>query len=223
MHFTEHTRSIIIGGTSGIGKAIADQLKKRPGNVEVASRKTGFDVSNIAAVADFFANQSTFDHVIITAGSSAPGGTVCEVNIDEAKNAFDTKFWGSVAVAKEAAKHMPQNGTITLTSGFLSRRTIPGTYVKTAMNAALEAVTKILAKELGPIRVNIVSPGLTDTDAYATMDDKSRKSMLDNAAAGLPAGKIGNADELAQGYLLAIDNPFITGAVIDISGGALVS
>jgi NAD(P)-dependent dehydrogenase (short-subunit alcohol dehydrogenase family) len=148
---------------------------------------------------------------------------VTDVAFDAAKQAFDTKFWGSVAVAKAAAKHMRPGGTITLTSGFLSRRTVPGTYVKTAMNAGIEAVAKILARELAPIRVNVVSPGLTDTDAYQGMEQSARKAMFDRAAETLPAGKAGAAEDLARGHLFAIDNPFVTGAVIDIDGGALIN
>ncbi len=223
MTFTSDTKSIVVGGTSGIGKAVVNAVRERAGTVVAVSRSTGLDVSDDAAVAAYFDNQGPVDHVIFTAGSFAPGGAVAELTIDDAKQAFDVKFWGSIATAKAAAKYIKPGGTITLTSGFLARRTVPGTYVKTAMNAAIEATTKILAKELAPIRVNVVSPGLTDTDAYAGMDQPARTSMLDRAAATLPAGKVGSAGDLAQGYLFAIDNPFVTGAVIDIDGGALIN
>ena len=99
---------------------------------------------------------------------------------------------------------------------------VAGTYVKTAINAALESVTKVLAKELAPIRVNAVSPGLTMTDAYKNMDDSSRNAMYDNAKNNLPVGKVGDASEAAMGYLFAIKNPYVTGSIIDIDGGALL-
>ncbi len=223
MTFTADTKSVVIGGTSGIGKAVSDTLSTRSGTVTVASRATGLDVTNERAVAAFFADHGAVDHVIFTAGSAAPGGAVAAVSFDAAKQAFDTKFWGSVAVAKAAAKHIRPGGTITLTSGFLARRTVPGTYVKTAMNAGIEAVAKILAKELAPIRVNVVSPGLTNTEAYAGMTADARVAMLDRAASSLPAGRAGAPEDLAQGYLFSIDNPFVTGAVIDIDGGALIN
>jgi NAD(P)-dependent dehydrogenase (short-subunit alcohol dehydrogenase family) len=223
MTFTDKTKSVIVGGTSGIGKAIAETLNKRLGTVEIAGRSTGLDITGEAAVATYFEALGPIDHVIMTAGSSAPSGAVSDVSSDDAKIAFDTKFWGSIAVAKEAAKRIRPGGTITLTSGFLARRTVPGTFVKTAMNAAIEATAKIMAKELSPIRVNVVSPGLTDKEAYSAMDDKTRAGMLEKAANSLPAGKVGSPEDLAQGYLFAIDNPYVTGSVIDIDGGSLIN
>jgi NAD(P)-dependent dehydrogenase (short-subunit alcohol dehydrogenase family) len=104
----------------------------------------------------------------------------------------------------------------------VARRTVAGAIVKTTMNAAIEAATKVLAKELSPLRVNVVSPGLTDTEAYAGMDAAARE-MLAGAAETLPAKAWGRAEDVAQGYLFAIDNPFVTGSVIDIEGGALIN
>lgn len=223
MTFTNNTVSVVIGGTSGIGKGIAHALTARPGKVHIASRSTGLDIADEEAIAAYFESIGPIDHLIVTAGSSAPGGTLKDVEIANAKSAFDIKFFGSIAAAKYAAPHIRHGGSITLTSGFLARRTVPGTFVKTAMNAAIEASAKLLAKEIAPIRVNVISPGLTDTDAYAGMDDKARQSMLSNAANSLPAGKVGSVDDLASGYLFVIDNPFTTGAVIDIDGGALIN
>lgn len=223
MNFNDDTISVIVGGGSGIGRAVADALAQRPGRVESAGRRQGLDISDAASVDAYFATLGGVDHVIVTAGSSAPGGKLADVAPEAAKAAFDVKFWGSLAVARAAARVIRPGGTITLTTGFLARRTVPGTYVKTAMNAALEAVAKVLARELSPIRVNVVSPGLTDTDAYAGMDAKARQAMLERAAASLPAGRYGRPEDLARGYLFVIDNPFVTGAVIDIDGGALVN
>ncbi|WP_428544135.1 SDR family oxidoreductase [Profundibacter sp.] len=189
--FTEQTRTLIVGGTSGIGKAVADALSERPGKVVAVSRATGLDVSDAKAVCAYVRENGPFDHLVFTAGSAAPGGAVTDVDLQAARAAFDTKFWGGINVVRAVAQKMPAGGTITLTSGFLARRTVPGTFVKTAMNAAIEASAKILAKELAPIRVNVVSPGLTDTEAYAGMPEEARKAMLEATAAKLPvAGSV---------------------------------
>lgn len=221
--FNSSTVSVVVGGHSGIGRAVASALQERPGRLEVASRRSGLDLADEKAIAAYFEQLGPIDHVVVTAGSAAPGGKWADVDMGAARAAFDVKFWGTVVVAREAAKRLRPGGSITLTSGFLSRRATAGTFVKTAMNAALEAVAKVLAKELAPLRVNVVSPGLTDTEAYAGMPQEARSAMLDRAASQLPAGRYGRAEDLAQAYLLAIDNPFMTGAVIDVDGGALVA
>ncbi|OCP00046.1 MULTISPECIES: SDR family oxidoreductase [unclassified Ensifer] len=223
MTFNDNTVSVVIGGTSGIGAAVASALSQRPGRVEIASRATGLDIADAASVAAYFRKLGPIDHLIVTAGSAAPGGAVADVDLDAAKAAFDVKFWGSLVLAREAAKIMRLGGTITLTSGFLARRTVPGTFVKTAMNAALEATAKVLAKELAPLRVNVVSPGLTQTEAYAGMAGEARDAMFDRAASTLPARRLGRPEDIASGYLFAIDNPFVTGSVVDIDGGALIN
>ncbi|PMM11104.1 SDR family oxidoreductase [Vibrio splendidus] len=213
---------VIIGGTSGIGKALAMQLRNENNTVHIASRHTGVDITDEKSICEYFESIGVFDHLIVTAGSSAPAGKVTDVATADAKTAFDTKFWGSLNVAKHAARYMTPNGSITFTTGMLSRKVVAGAYVKTAINAALESVTKILAKELSPIRVNAVSPGLTMTEAYKNMDDSARTSMYDNAKNNLPAGKVGEPSEIAMGYLFVINNPYVTGSIIDIDGGALL-
>lgn len=223
MNFTEQSTSVIVGGHTGIGRALADALRERPGRVLVASRRSGLDVTDPSAVERYFEAIGTIDHLIFTAGSQAPGGQLLDMDLSKARAAFDTKFWGSLAVAKVGARYLRAGGSLTLTSGFLARRAVPGTFVKTAMNAALEAVAKVLARELAPLRVNVVSPGLTDSEAYAGMAEDARLAMLQRAANNLPVGRVGRPQDLAQGYLLAIDNPFMTGAVIDIDGGALIN
>ena len=166
MNFTKQTRSVVIGGAPGIGKA-------------VAGHAIGLDVTGEAAIATYFEALKPVDHVVITAGSSAPGGAVSEVTLDD-------------------AKQFHPGGTI-------------------------EAVAKILAKELTPVRVNVVSPGLTDTEAYSGMDEAARIATLERVAGSLPVGKAGAPEDLVRGYLFAIDIPFVTGSVIDIDGGSLIN
>lgn len=219
----EKTTYVIIGGTSGIGEAVAKYFDNGENLVRVASRQTGLDISDENAVHRYFEAIGPFDHLIVTAGSYAPAGKVIDVAIEDAKAAFDTKFWGSINVTKHAARYMKPNGSITLTTGMLSRKVVANTYTKTAINAALEAVTKVLAKELSPIRVNAVSPGLTMTTAYRNMDETDREAMYENAKSHLPVGKVGEASEVAMAYVMAITNQYMTGSIIDVDGGALIN
>ncbi|TKB50041.1 SDR family oxidoreductase [Ferrimonas aestuarii] len=216
------TQYLIVGGTSGIGAELANQLRDENSEVHIASRQTGLDISDEQSVYHYFERLGPIDHVIVTAGSSAPSGRVLDVDTLEAKGAFETKFWGSIVVAKHAARYLKQGGSITLTSGMLARKVVANTYVKTAINAALEAVVKVLAKELAPIRVNVVSPGLTDTEAYLGLSETQRGALFEQAKERLPVAKVGEPADVAMAYRLAIQNPYMTGSVIDVDGGALL-
>lgn len=219
---SDKTVYVVIGGTSGIGAELAKQLQNESTTVHVASRKTGLDISDEQSVYHYFESIGAFDHLIITAGSYAPSGKVVDVDLSQAKTAFDTKFWGSINATKQAARYIKQGGTITLTSGMLSRKVVTSTYVKTAVNAAIEAVTKVLAKELAPIRVNAVSPGLTKTEAYQSMSVEDQNAMYQRTQRALPVGKVGQASDIADAYRLLINNTYMTGTVIDVDGGALL-
>lgn len=104
----------------------------------------------------------------------------------------------------------------------LARKVVANTYVKTAINAAIESTTKVLAKELAPIRVNAVSPGLTKTEAYQGMSEDDRNAMYQRTKNSLPVGTVGEASDIAKAYRLLIENRYMTGAVIDVDGGALL-
>lgn len=235
-------KTLIIGGATGIGFAVAQALSGREGVIVLAGRDAAklaaakarlngttkvetrtLDIADEAQVAQLAHAVGPVDNIIVTAGSQAPGGALAQLDLGAAKQAFDTKFWGSIAVARHLSGIVRPGGTLTLTSGFLARRAMPGAFVKTAMNAALEATVKVLARELAPLRVNAVSPGLTDTEAYAGMTQQARRQMLERASATLPAGRFGRAEDVARGYLFILDNPFVTGTVLDIEGGALIN
>ncbi|HAU8296341.1 TPA: SDR family oxidoreductase [Vibrio vulnificus] len=219
---SDKTVYVVLGGTSGIGAELAKQLESDHSIVHVASRQTGLDISDEKSVYHYFETIGAFDHLIVTAGSYAPAGKVVDVEITQAKYAFDTKFWGAVLAAKHGARYLKQGGSITLTSGMLSRKVVANTYVKAAINAAIEATTKVLAKELAPIRVNAISPGLTKTEAYKGMNADDRDAMYQRTQSHLPVGKVGEASDIAMAYLFAIQNSYMTGTVIDVDGGALL-
>ncbi|HDY7970344.1 TPA: SDR family oxidoreductase [Vibrio vulnificus] len=219
---SDKTVYVVLGGTSGIGAELAKQLESEHTIVHVASRQTGLDISDEKSVYHYFETIGAFDHLIVTAGSYAPAGKVVDVEITQAKYAFDTKFWGAVLAAKHGARYLKQGGSITLTSGMLSRKVVANTYVKAAINAAIEATTKVLAKELAPIRVNAISPGLTKTEAYKGMNADDRDAMYQRTQSHLPVGKVGEASDIAMAYLFAIKNSYMTGTVIDVDGGALL-
>jgi len=107
-------------------------------------------------------------------------------------------------------------------SGFLSIRPRPNSAVVSVANGALESMTRALALELAPIRVNCVSPGLIDTPIRAAMPEAARKEMLAKAAAALPVRRVGLGDDVAKQILAFMTNDFATGSIVYLDGGGLI-
>lgn len=224
---------IVIGGSSGIGAAVAQAALARGAHVIVAGRRLApgsdsglrnepVDVTDSASLKQLFETLGRFDHLVYTSGPSVRAKPLIETNLDEARDNFDVKLWGALRAIQHALPFLHEQGSITLTSGQLGRKLAAGQFIKTGINAATEALGKQLAKELAPRRVNVISPGVIDTPAYAGLGQEQRLAMFAKAGQGLPVGRVGQAEEVAAGYVLAMENGFMTGAVVDIDGGGLL-
>ena len=221
---------IVIGGSSGIGAAVAKAAAARGAQVVLAGRRVSsgvdngvrsepVDVTDSASLQRLFEAVGHFDHLVYTAGPSVRAKNLIDTDLDEAQDNFNVKLWGSLRAIQRALPFLDEHGSISLTSGQLGRKLAPGQFIKTGINAATEALGKQLAKELAPRRVNVISPGVIDTPAYAGLDDTQRLAMFAKVESALPVGRVGQADEVAAGFVLAMENGFMTGAVIDIDGG----
>ncbi|PRW90846.1 MULTISPECIES: SDR family oxidoreductase [Pseudomonas] len=224
---------IVIGGSSGIGAAVAQAAFARGAHVIVAGRRLApgsdsglrsepVDVTDSASLTQLFETVGRFDHLVYTSGPSVRAKPLIETDLDEAQDNFDVKLWGALRAIQHALPFLHEQGSITLTSGQLGRKLATGQFIKTGINAATEALGKQLAKELAPRRVNVISPGVIDTPAYAGLGQEQRLAMFAKAGQGLPVGRVGQAEEVAAGYVLAMENGFMTGAVVDIDGGGLL-
>lgn len=230
----KNTTVVVIGGLSGIGRAVAEQAAAAGARVIAAGRRAapaGFpaaietahiDIGDDASVARFFDTVGAFDHLVVTAGPVIASAKLADLKVADAIAAFNVKFFGQLRVAQRAAASIKPTGSITFTSGLLSRKAVPGGLVKAAMNAATDIMAKTLAKELAPLRVNVVSPGMVETGMWGAMSDADRKAMAARAGAGIPVGRVGQGDDLAQAYLMLMQNGFMTGAVVDVDGGGLL-
>ena len=221
---------VVIGGSSGIGAAVAKAAVACGAQVVLAGRRVSsgvengvrsepVDVTDSASLQRLFEAVGRFDHLVYTAGPSVRAKNLVDTDLDEAQDNFNVKLWGSLRAIQLALPFLDEHGSISLTSGQLGRKLAPGQFIKTGINAATEALGKQLAKELAPRRVNVICPGVIDTPAYAGLDEAQRLEMFASVGGTLPVGRVGQADEVAKGYVLAMENGFMTGAVIDVDGG----
>ena len=111
-------------------------------------------------------------------------------------------------------------GSILFTIGGAARSAIPGTTGVAAVNGAIMGMAMTLAKELAPIRVNVLSPGLVDTPAYNWMSAEEKEAFFKEMGGNLPVGRVGQPDEIAQAALFSLSNGFTTGAILDVNGSS---
>ncbi|MBY6089934.1 SDR family oxidoreductase [Maritimibacter alkaliphilus] len=226
---------LVIGGSSGIGFGVAKAARSVGADVTIASRdaqkvadattRTGggegvtLDTSDAEALEAFFATRS-FDHVFCSAASTKVAA-VKELPLEAAYASFNSKFWGAYRVARAA--QVNAGGSITLVSGFLSVRPKPGAAIQGAINAGIEGLTRGLALELAPVRVNCISPGLIKTEMYDGLDGDGRKSMFDGAAEKLPVQQVGTPEMIAIQAMALMENPYMTGSTVFVDGGGAIA
>jgi len=145
---------------------------------------------------------------------------IADLDLGVLRRAFDAKFWGHVTTIQATLPYLAPAGSITLLGAITARAAMPGTAGIAEINGAVEALVRPLAAELGPIRVNGVSPGLVDTPWWDGLPEDARRSYFTQAAQQLPARRIATADDIADAVVLAATNPNLTGTIIETDGGA---
>lgn len=228
----------VVGGGSGIGRAIAKQLASAGAEIIVSSRSSAkldatvrelgtgtavsLDMTDPDSIAAWSDTVPSLDHLVISA-SSAAHGPFTDLPEAEVRRMFDAKFFGPYSTTKAVAGKIRKGGSITFFSGVLSRSPGMNCSGLGAVNGAVEALTRSLALELGPdLRVNCLSPGMVRSDAYAGMDAEAREAMYQATGESLPTGRVGEAEEAAEAALFLMSNAYTTGIVLDVDGGHIV-
>jgi NAD(P)-dependent dehydrogenase (short-subunit alcohol dehydrogenase family) len=177
------------------------------------------DLSKEEHVRDFFNHIGAFDHLVFTAGDMLQRSELSETNVEQARHFFDLRFWGAFMAAKYGSSHIRPGGSIVLTSGIAGRRPHKGGTVGAGICGAVEALTRALAVEMAPIRVNAVCPGPVRTEMWMSMSEEDQEAMARSIGQALLVGRVGEAHDLAHAYLYLMREGFSTGQVIIVDGG----
>ena len=223
---------VVIGGSSEMGLAIVQQAACEHAHVIVASRSrerleqahtqiTGEVALEEESVQTLFARIGTLDHLVVTASDGA-SGTIEAMDLNEVRHVMESKFWGQLLVARHGGPYISKHGSLTLFSGDAGWKPSIGSGVLSAANAAVGVLGQTLALELVPVRVNVISPGLIDTPAYAGMPKQQREAMYTSAAQHLPVGRVGTPDDIASIVIHVMQNGFMSGTIVHVDGGALL-
>jgi 3-oxoacyl-[acyl-carrier protein] reductase len=238
--------AIVTGASKGIGAAVAKSLAASGASVVVnyASSKEGADkvVEGIKAAGGKAiavkgdVSKAADARAVVDAAIKAFGRLDVLVNnagIYEMKpleeiteehfhKTFDINVLGLLLVSKEAAKHLGKGGSIVNIGSAVSRLTPPSSAVYTATKGAVDAITGVLSRELGPkgIRVNSVNPGMVETEGTHTAGFIG-SSFEDWATSATPLGRIGQPQDIAGvvTFLATEDSGWLTGQQLLASGG----
>jgi NAD(P)-dependent dehydrogenase (short-subunit alcohol dehydrogenase family) len=232
-------RVVIAGGSSGIGFATAAAAAREGAQVIIASRNAervaaalanlpagaqgqSVDFTDEVQVKSWFEKIGPFDHLVYTAGETLQLGLLADTDVETARLAFEVRYWGAFTVVKYGHASIRKGGSIVLTTGIAGLRPHKGWTVPSSTLGAMESLTRALAVELAPLRVNAVSPGIVRTPLWDNMSASDRDAMYARFAASLPTGYIGEAEDIAQTYLYLMQERFSTGQMIVVDGGGVL-
>ena len=232
-------RVVVLGGTSGIGFATAAAASHDGAAVVLASSRQervdravaalpksaeghAVDLAREDGVRGFFQRVGAFDHLVFTAGETLQLGPIGATGLDAARRAFDLRFWGAYTAAKYASANIRPGGSIVLTTGIAWTRPLKGWTIAASICGAMVSLTRALAVELAPTRVNAVSPGVVRTALWDNMSEADRSAMYQQVGAALPVGRVGEASDIAESFLYLMREGYGTGQVIVVDGGAVL-
>jgi NAD(P)-dependent dehydrogenase (short-subunit alcohol dehydrogenase family) len=231
------TDAMIIGGTSGMGLALARTLLADGMDVTIAGRSEArlaaaraelrpergrlgtvrADIGSEEDVSDLFTHVGKVEHVVVTAADATGAyGRTADLGTAAARSFLDAKLLGAWLVAKHGAGRV--TGSITYTSGINAYRPNGSNTIVAAANGALASLAYGLAIELAPVRVNVVSPGWVDTPIWEQLA-MDKEAAFTDLAGRLPARRIGTPEDIAQAFTSVMNNGFITGTVLHVDGG----
>lgn len=227
---------VILGGSSGIGFAVAEAAIAAGGTVHIGSTSAAkiesaltrlgakasgavVDTTDEASLAAFFGDVPSVDHLVHTAGDRIPRGLAVgpDFDIEAARSAMGARFWGPLLAVKHALPKLSPEASITLTAGLYAHRPAKGSTMSTAIAGAVEHLARGLAVDLAPIRVNAVTPGLVATEMWAKVPEDAQAAMTK----AQPLPRMGKASEAAEAYLYFMRAGYTTGQVAIVDGGML--
>lgn len=240
-------RLVVVGGSAGIGLAAAEQaaaagadvvlVARDPARLEAAAarvrarapvgRRAAVDVAaadaeDPAALAAALAGvqaAGAVDHVLLTAGRTAPGPVLGDVPLGTQLAPAEARVRSALGAVRALAPAMRAGGSFVFTGGLSTDRPVKGAWVSGLGTAGAEQLARVLALELAPLRFNAVSPGWTDTPMWDAMLGDQKAAVFADVAARTPVGRLVTADEVAAAALFLMANAAITGEVLHVDGG----
>jgi NAD(P)-dependent dehydrogenase (short-subunit alcohol dehydrogenase family) len=229
---------VVVGASKGIGLAASEAAASEGATVYMASRARNaldeavravkgsakalpVDMLDRGAVELALASVNDggpIDHLVLSAVGDeyALFGPVAKLSDAQVTQSFE-KLRGFVNIVRAAAPRLGAGATVTMISGAGAARPPKETALAAASNASIVAFAKAMAVDLAPVRVNVVMPGVVDTDRHGA----KRESLRAWAENELPARRFGTPEDIADAIMFVMKNPYMTGHTLVIDGGFL--
>ena len=239
MSLTSASRVVIVGGTSGIGLAVAQAAAATGAQVVVGSRSeesvkqalavlpenaTGHrvDVTDQASLVTFFNQLGTFDHLAYTAGDELVRGLISEYDPEQAHRFFDVRLFRALDTVRLALPHISPAGSITLTAGAAALHGGAGKLLGSTIGGAVITAARSLAAELAPIRVNVVAPGIVRTPLWSGLPEPARLGLFEMASKGTLLGRVAEPEDVGQAFVALMAQDYLTGNLTVVDGGSVL-
>jgi NAD(P)-dependent dehydrogenase (short-subunit alcohol dehydrogenase family) len=231
---------LVIGGSSGIGREIARQASDEGARLILAGRNPAklaaaaeglsaavqsvvLDAHDEVAVGAVFSTLEALDHVVSMVGDSMSGGFLT-TEPETMRHVLHSKFWSNWIIGRNAAERIRDRGSMTFTSGTGGRaHEASATCVA---NLGVSTLVQGLAYELAPrLRVNAVAPTFmgTATSFWRDLPENELEQAQARFAELVPLKRLGTSNQVASTYLHLMTNDFITGQVVPVDGGVMLS
>jgi NAD(P)-dependent dehydrogenase (short-subunit alcohol dehydrogenase family) len=224
---------VVIGGTLGIGLETARRARaegaeviltardadrlKRVGD-ELGARTVAFDATDFGRLGKFFDELPPIDHVLVT-GPGPYYALLAEFDFEKARRDLEAHLLLPLQIARHAPARVRPGGTLLFMGGTGGRRSAPGLALISALTAAGPAITRNLAVELAPIRVNLIAAGFVDTPLSAAILGDQLNKRREQLQKTLPIGRVVGPADVAALAVHLMTNRAVTGATFDIDGG----
>lgn len=223
---------VVIGRPTGIAGAVMAGAGAAGAKVIAAGRDPGairdvlgdsvraeeLDVTDDESIARFGARVGTIDHLVSTASARARG-KLPDLKRADVLTSLNTKVVGPLMLAAILRPGISPHGSFTLFSGVAAFKPAVGYLGVALTNGAADFLTRSLALELAPVRVNAISPGVIDTGIWDSLGEEGKAAYFEHLRTQNPARRIGTVDDIADAVLFAMTNPFLTGVTLRVDGG----
>ncbi|KAJ9648046.1 hypothetical protein H2199_001823 [Coniosporium tulheliwenetii] len=243
------THVLIIGGSSGLGFGVAEACIEHGARVTISSSQStraqdavaklqnaypsaaskvagetcdlGDESAIEKEVKRLFEKAGKVDHIVYTAGDKLAVIPLGEITVERVKQAGMVRFFGPLIVARYASEYLTPGprSSFTMTNSSLSEKPMLNWTVVAAFGGGISSMTRNLALDMAPVRVNTVSPAAVDTELFSDMPKDQKKAWFEQLAKATTTGSVGQVGDVVEAYLYAMKNTNLSGTILETNGG----